>query len=94
MGNLIGLKIETQRMAQTDKVNFENIITLYTDNITNGIQTFATANTNWLINKEYRTKYKTKLGEAFIYLLSKITKLYNNYNNKIKETKLQEYYIY
>ncbi len=40
-------------MTQTDKVNFENIITLYTDNITNDIQTFATSNNNGLglINK-------------------------------------------
>ncbi|UZQ30617.1 MAG: hypothetical protein OHM56_03540 [Spiroplasma phoeniceum] len=93
LGNLDGVKIETQGMEQIDKVNFENTIILYTDNIIiNDIQTVATGYTNGLINKEYRTKYKTKWEEAFIYLLLQITKLYNNDNDKIKETKLQIYY--
>ncbi len=93
LGNLGGIKIETQGRAQINKVNFENTIILYTDNIkVNDIQTVATGETNGLINKEYKTKYKTELGEAFIYLLLQITKLYNNDNEKIKETKLQAYY--
>ncbi len=43
LGNLGGIKIETQGRAQINKVNFENTIILYTDNIkVNDIQTVAT----------------------------------------------------
>ncbi|WP_348735244.1 hypothetical protein [Spiroplasma endosymbiont of Ammophila pubescens] len=78
---------------QTDKVNFDNTITLYTDNITNDIQTVASGYTNGLPSyDDYENKYTGQKGSGDIRFLLQITKLYNNDNDKIKETYLQSYY--
>ncbi|WP_425378313.1 hypothetical protein [Spiroplasma endosymbiont of Polydrusus pterygomalis] len=93
-GTLSNIALQNAGISQTDKVNFENTITLYTDNITNKIQTLATAYTDGLPSKEYANKYKTeKVGIIeYIKFLLQITKLSNNDNEKITETYLQAYY--
>ncbi|WFG95415.1 hypothetical protein M1771_04765 [Spiroplasma citri] len=59
--SLSEVKLLEDGYSQTDKVNFDNIITLYTDNIkVNDIQTFSTAYTNGLPNKNYANRYKIK----------------------------------
>ncbi|WP_338955028.1 hypothetical protein [Spiroplasma endosymbiont of Polydrusus cervinus] len=45
------ITLQQKGYSQTDKVNFDNTITLYTDNITNEIKTFATGYTNRLLKK-------------------------------------------
>ncbi len=39
--SLVNITLKESVRSQTDKVNFDNTITLYTDNITNEIQTFT-----------------------------------------------------
>ncbi|WP_425378772.1 hypothetical protein [Spiroplasma endosymbiont of Polydrusus pterygomalis] len=81
-----------QGSSQTDKVNFDNTITLYTDNITNNIKTFATAYTDGLPSGNYKNSYIDNQKKININFSLKITKLSNNDNEKIKETYLQAYY--
>ncbi|UZQ30098.1 MAG: hypothetical protein OHM56_00600 [Spiroplasma phoeniceum] len=90
-GLLSDLTLQQSGLSQTDKVNFDNIITLYTDNIKNDIQTFVTAYTNGLSSDNYQNIYKTKSSDSVKFLLQ-ITKLSNNDNGKITETYLQAYY--
>ncbi|WP_419334122.1 hypothetical protein [Spiroplasma endosymbiont of Sarcophaga variegata] len=82
--------------SQVDKVNFPNIFTINTKEITNDIKTLDTFKTNGLPEKYYENTYeprnKPPLGLWKIYFLLQITKLYNNDNDKIKEIKLQAYY--
>ncbi len=87
------ITLQESGRSQTDKVNFENTITLYTDNIkANDTETkYATAYTIGLPSGNYLNKYITK-SNFYIDFLLQITKLSNNYKNKIKETYLQVYY--
>ncbi len=84
--------------SQVDKVNFPNIFTINTKEITNDIKTLDTFKTNGLPEKYYENTYeprnKPPLGLWKIYFLLQITKLYNNDNDndKIKEIELQAYY--
>ncbi|WP_353487187.1 hypothetical protein, partial [Spiroplasma phoeniceum] len=96
LGSLSNITLQQKGLSQTDKVNFDNIRTLYTDNITNEVQTFEPiAYTNGLPNGNYQNIYSTNkpLGENifFIFLLQ-ITKLSNTDKDEIKKTKLQAYY--
>ncbi|WP_253301032.1 hypothetical protein [Spiroplasma endosymbiont of Phyllotreta cruciferae] len=92
---LSSIKLQDSGRSQTDKVNFDNTITLYTDNIkVNDIQTFSTAYTNGLPSyDDYFNKYisKNELTIRISFTL-KSTKLSNNDNDKIKEAYLQVYY--
>ncbi len=92
---LSSIKLLESGRSQTDKVNFDNTITLYTDNIkVNDIKTFSTAYTNGLPSyNNYFNKYisRNKLTIRVSFTL-KSTKLFNNGNDKIKEIYLQAYY--
>ncbi|MBW3058939.1 MAG: hypothetical protein CXB60_07795 [Spiroplasma poulsonii] len=90
-GLLSNITLKKEGLLQTDKINFENTITLYTNNINNDIITFATAYTNGLSSGNYKNIYYTEKSGAVNFLLQ-ITKLSNNDNDKIKETYLQAYY--
>ncbi|UZQ30359.1 MAG: hypothetical protein OHM56_02125 [Spiroplasma phoeniceum] len=82
-------------LSQTDNINFDNTITLYTDNIkVNDVQTFATGITSGLPSGQYANKYKPEKGGIIEYIkfLFQITSLSNKVNDKIKETYLQSYY--
>ncbi|RUO85748.1 hypothetical protein, partial [Spiroplasma endosymbiont of Megaselia nigra] len=93
-GSLENITLQQSGGSQTDKVNFDNTITLYTKNITNDIQTVATGFATGLPIGEYANKYKPeKVGIIeYIKFLLQITSLSNKVNDKIKETYLQAYY--
>ncbi|WP_348735166.1 hypothetical protein [Spiroplasma endosymbiont of Ammophila pubescens] len=93
-GLLSNITLQESGRSQTDKVNFDNTITLYTDNITNEIQTFATGKTNCLPNDNYKNSYITEKGKnsGDIKFLLQITKLSDTDKDKIKEIYLQAYY--
>lgn len=94
-GSLYNITLQESGRSQTDKVNFENTITLYTDNIkANDVQTFATGIANGLPSGKYANKYKPEKGGIIEYIkfLLQITSLSNKVNDKIKETYLQAYY--
>ncbi|UZQ30886.1 MAG: hypothetical protein OHM56_05145 [Spiroplasma phoeniceum] len=84
-------KLKFNGEAQKDDVNFDNTITLYTDNIKNDIQIFATAYTNGLPSDSYQNRYSLTKNCDLTFLLQ-TTKLSDNDDNKIKETYLQAYY--
>ncbi len=92
---LSSIKLLESGHSQTDKVNFDNTITLYTDNIrVNDIQTFSTAYTNVLPSyDDYFNKYisKNELTIRVSFTL-KSTKLFNSDKDEIKKTELQAYY--
>ncbi|UZQ30667.1 MAG: hypothetical protein OHM56_03810 [Spiroplasma phoeniceum] len=91
-GLLSNITLKREGLSQTDNINFDNTITLYTDNIkANVIQKFATAHTNGLSSGNYKSIYYTEKSGAINFLLQ-TTKLSNNDNEKIKETYLQAYY--
>ncbi len=91
-GLLSNITLKREGLSQTDNINFDNTITLYTDNIkANVIQKFATAYTNGLSSGNYKSIYYTEKSGAINFLLQ-TTKLSNNDNDKIKETYLQAYY--
>ncbi|WP_338992572.1 hypothetical protein [Spiroplasma endosymbiont of Seladonia tumulorum] len=92
IGSLSNVTLKESGRSQTDKVNFDNTITLYTDNINNEIKTFATAFTNGLPIGNYQSNYKINNKEANIIFLLQITSLSNKVNDKIKEIYLQAYY--
>ncbi|WP_338990210.1 hypothetical protein [Spiroplasma endosymbiont of Seladonia tumulorum] len=86
-------KLKFNGKPQKDNVSFENIITLYTDNIKiNDTETkYSTAYTNGLPNVGYQNRYSLSKNCDFTFLLE-ITKLSDNDDNKIKETYIQAYY--
>ncbi|RUP75154.1 hypothetical protein D6D54_08890, partial [Spiroplasma poulsonii] len=92
---LSSIKLLESGRSQTDKVNFDNTITLYTDNIrVNDIKTFSTAYTNGLPSyDDYFNKYisKNELTIRVSFTL-KSTKLFNSDKDEIKKTELQAYY--
>ncbi|ALA97632.1 P123 [Spiroplasma kunkelii CR2-3x] len=93
LGTLGSLGFVKQGLKQIDNVNFNGSLIYDLANIEkNKIKTLFTGETNGLPEKEYRTKYKTSLGNAFFYLLLQITKLSNNDDNKIKELYIQAWY--
>ncbi|AXF96864.1 hypothetical protein [Spiroplasma phoeniceum] len=94
IGSLSNITLQESGRSQNDKVNFDNTITLYTDNIkVNDIKTFATAKTNGLPSyDDYENIYKINNKQAYIIFLLQITSLSNKVDNKIKETYLQSYY--
>ncbi|RUP76149.1 hypothetical protein D6D54_06980 [Spiroplasma poulsonii] len=88
---LTDVSLRSAGLSQSDNINFDNVITLYTDNIkVNNIQTFATAYTNNLTKDLYESTYEA-YGATLLFLLQ-ITSLSNKVNDKIKETYLQVYY--
>ncbi|WP_419333857.1 hypothetical protein [Spiroplasma endosymbiont of Sarcophaga variegata] len=93
--SLSSIKLLKSGRSQTDKVNFDNTITLYTDNIrVNDVQTFFTAYTNGLPSyDDYFSKYvsKNELTIRVSFTL-KSTKLFNSDKDEIKKTELQAYY--
>ncbi|RUO85786.1 hypothetical protein, partial [Spiroplasma endosymbiont of Megaselia nigra] len=93
-GLLSKIILKESGYSQTDKINFDNTITLYTKNITNNIQTVATGYTSGLSSDNYKNSYITEKGKSSgdIKFLLQITKLSNSDNDKIKETYLQAYY--
>ncbi|KAF0849773.1 hypothetical protein [Spiroplasma poulsonii] len=90
-GLLSNITLKREGLPQNDNINFDNTITLYTDNITNEVQTFSTASTTGLPSGNYKSIYYTEKSGAVNFLLQ-ITKLSDNDDNKIKETYLQAYY--
>lgn len=94
--SLSNITLQVSGRSQIDNVNFENIITLYTDNINNDIQTFEPiAYTNGLPSGNYQNIYSTNkpLEEnIFFNFLLQITKLSNTDKVEIKKTKLQAFY--
>ncbi|RUO85903.1 hypothetical protein, partial [Spiroplasma endosymbiont of Megaselia nigra] len=92
-GSLSNITLQKSGLEQKDNVNFDNTIILYTDNIkVNDVQTFAAASTNGLPSGNYPSTYFTYQNRVIIKFLLQITKLSNNYNDKIKKTYLQAYY--
>ncbi len=92
-GPLLNVILQQSGSSQIDNVNFDNTITLYTDNIkVNNIQTFFTAYTNGIPNDNYKNRYETEKNRFIISFLLQITKLSNSDNAKIKELYLQAYY--
>ncbi len=92
-GSLYNIILQQSGSPQIDNVNFDNIITLYTDNIkVNNIKTFATAYTNGLSSDNYENKYQLSSKHWYFYFSLQIIPWSNNDNNKIKETYLQTYY--
>ncbi|GAA6238636.1 MAG: hypothetical protein SPLM_07530 [Spiroplasma phoeniceum] len=90
LGSLANITLQESGRSQRDKVNFENTRTLYTDNITNEIQTFKPiAYTNGLQGDDYENRYFASDKRVVLDFLLQITKLSNNDNDKIKETYLQ-----
>ncbi|QIA73400.1 hypothetical protein GL982_07175 [Spiroplasma citri] len=94
LGSLANITLQESGRSQTDKVNFDNIRTLYTNNITNEVQTFEPiAYTNGLQGDDYENRYFASDKRVVLDFLLQITKLSNNNDNdKIKETYLQAYY--
>ncbi|WP_338992387.1 hypothetical protein [Spiroplasma endosymbiont of Seladonia tumulorum] len=93
LGSLANIILQQSGRSQTDKVNFDNIITLYTDNIrVNDIQTFSTGYTNELTGDDYENRYFASDKRIVLNFLLQITKLSNNDSGKITETYLQAYY--
>ncbi|RUO86118.1 hypothetical protein, partial [Spiroplasma endosymbiont of Megaselia nigra] len=80
--------------SQTDKVNFNNTITLYNKNIkVNDIETkYATGVANGLSGNSYINKYEIQKNNWQYLFGLQITKWFDNLNEKIKETYLQAYY--
>ncbi len=92
-GQLSEASLQKECLSQTDDINFDNTITLYTNNIkVNDILTFATAYTNGLSSENYENSYVISWRRWTINSLFQVTKLSNNDDNKIKETYLQAYY--
>ncbi len=88
---LTDVNLRSAGLSQSNSINFDNTITLYTDNIkVNDIQTFATSYTNDLTKDLYESTYEV-YGATLLFLLQ-ITSLSNKVNDKIKETYLQAYY--
>ncbi|WP_419333889.1 hypothetical protein [Spiroplasma endosymbiont of Sarcophaga variegata] len=95
--NLFSLKNITLKnigLSQTDKINFDNTISLYTDNIKiNDTKTiYTTAYTNGLPFKGYSTIYETSTINSVKFLLQTTFLPKYGVNNKIRETYLQAYY--
>ncbi|MBW3057838.1 hypothetical protein D6D54_00705 [Spiroplasma poulsonii] len=91
-GLLSNITLQKTGLEQKDNVNFDNTITLYTDNITNEIKTFSTAYTNGLPSGYYPNLYLTEQNNWNIMFILRITKLSDTDKDKIKETYLQVYY--
>ncbi len=72
-GSLANITLKESGRSQTNKVNFNNTITLYTDNITNEIQIFTTAYTNGLPSDNYKNNYLSEKNHWDINFLLKIT---------------------
>ncbi|WP_419334154.1 hypothetical protein [Spiroplasma endosymbiont of Sarcophaga variegata] len=98
LGSLSNITFKQDGLPQTDNVNFENTITLYTDNIkVNDVQTFVTASTNGLPSGKYENSYNSEIPLFGVYVpilfLLQITSIPKyKLNDKIKETYLQAYY--
>ncbi|MBW3059601.1 MAG: hypothetical protein CXB60_11375 [Spiroplasma poulsonii] len=91
--SLENITLKNLGLSQIDKVNFENTIILYTDNIRiNDIKTVATGYTNGLSFKGYSTIYETSTINSVKFLLQTTFLPKYGVNNKIKETYLQAYY--
>ncbi|WP_253301729.1 hypothetical protein [Spiroplasma endosymbiont of Phyllotreta cruciferae] len=93
--SLIDVSVLSQTgQSQTDNVNFNNTITLYTDNINNDIKTFETAYTSGLPSGNYKNIYVDNKKKINIIFLFQITKIPSTGTDKVKitETYLQAYY--
>ncbi|RUO85862.1 hypothetical protein, partial [Spiroplasma endosymbiont of Megaselia nigra] len=92
-GSLENITLQKSGRSQVDKVNFDNKITLYSDNINNDIQTFVIAHTNGLpSHNDYENNYLSEKNHWDINFLVQITSLSNKVDDKIKEIYLQAYY--
>ncbi|WP_342256248.1 hypothetical protein [Spiroplasma endosymbiont of Poecilobothrus nobilitatus] len=80
--------------SQTDKVNFDNTISLYTKNIkVNDTETkYATGVAKGLADNSYINKYEIQKNNWQYLFGLQITKWFDNLNEKIKETYIQTYY--
>ncbi|QJU61711.1 hypothetical protein [Spiroplasma citri] len=94
LGSLDDMNLIQTGEKQNDKVNFENIITLYTDNIkVNDTETkHAIGVANGLPGNSYVNKYEIKKNKSQYLFGLQITKWFDNIDDKIKETYLQAYY--
>jgi len=86
LGLLSNAVLKKDGLSQNTIINFDNTITLYTDNITNDIQTVAIAFTNGLQITNYHSIYWTENNSGVFQFLLQIS------DDKIKETYLQAYY--
>ncbi len=86
-GLLSQMTLQESGHSQVDKVNFPNIFTIDTKEITNDIQTIEPIayTTGLLTNKNYKNKYKLYSAHWYCEFVLQITKLFNDDNNKIKE---------
>ncbi|UZQ29407.1 MAG: hypothetical protein OHM56_09500 [Spiroplasma phoeniceum] len=92
-GSLANITLQESGRLQVDKINFPYTFKIDTKKITNEIKTINTFKTNDLpIYDDYENNYLSEKNHWDINFLIKITKLSNNYNDKIKETYLQAYY--
>ncbi|UZQ30929.1 MAG: hypothetical protein OHM56_05375 [Spiroplasma phoeniceum] len=92
--SLENITLKNIGLSQNDKINFENTITLYTDNIkVNDTETkYATGVANGTPSENYLNVYHTLDNIFAVRFFLQITKLVFTDKDKIKETYLQAYY--
>ncbi|WP_425377895.1 hypothetical protein [Spiroplasma endosymbiont of Polydrusus pterygomalis] len=92
--SLANITLQQEGLSQTDKVNFDNTITLYTKNIKiNDTETkYATGLANGIPSENYLNVYNTLDNIFGVRFFLQITKLVFTDKDKIKETYLQAYY--
>ncbi|WP_400249383.1 hypothetical protein, partial [Spiroplasma sp. ald] len=92
--SLANITLQQSGRSQTDKINFDNTITLYTKNIeVNDTETkYATGVVNETSSENYLNVYHTLDNICGVRFFLQITKLVFTDKDKIKETYLQAYY--
>ncbi|WP_425378731.1 hypothetical protein [Spiroplasma endosymbiont of Polydrusus pterygomalis] len=91
-GLLSKITLKKEGLSQTYNVNFPNIFTIDTKEITNDIKTLDIFKTNGLPREKYEEYYTPGIKVGNVSFLLQITSLFNKVSNKIKETYLQAYY--
>ncbi|WP_419333945.1 hypothetical protein [Spiroplasma endosymbiont of Sarcophaga variegata] len=92
LGLLSNAVLKKEGLSQNTIINFDNIITLYTKNITNEPQIFNTGIADDLGTNNYHSVYWTEKNSGVFQFLLQISKLYSTDGDKVKETYLQGYY--
>ncbi|WP_425380053.1 hypothetical protein [Spiroplasma endosymbiont of Stenodema calcarata] len=92
LGILSNSVLKKVGLKQKISINFENTITLYTDNINNEPQNFIIGIANNLDSGEYNSLYWTEKNSGVFHFAFTISKINDTENDKIKETYLQAYY--
>ncbi|UNF62648.1 hypothetical protein [Spiroplasma poulsonii] len=99
LGQLNSFIFKNEGQSQSNKINFDNTIPpLYTDNITNEIQTFATGYTEKKNNSIssiwnfYHYSQNPEYYDEQMYFAVKTSSFSDDNNSKLTETYLQAYY--